>query len=152
MIHSYGNAGKVVIKVDKKIRVSEGIRIEVNDNGDCIVAHVEDHNFIDNFHGLIEKFENIHGELKAAEAKTVSKEEQMQLVKTKMQEITGAIDGLFGVDTCKKVFGEGVIPSGFLIAEFFEQLEPIFREYVDKRQRTISEKYNRNRGHGSKRG
>lgn len=137
--------------MDTKIRVSEGIRIEVNDNGDCIVAHVEDHNFIDNFYGLIEKFEGIHKELKTAEAKQISKEELLQLVKAKMQEITGAIDGLFGADTCRKVFGEGVIPSGYLIAEFFEQLTPIFLEYTNNRQKTISEKYNRNRGHGRKR-
>lgn len=137
--------------MDTKIRVSGGIRIEVNDNGDCIVAHVEDHNFIDNFYGLIEKFEGIHKELIVVEAKNISKEEQLQLVKAKMQEITGAIDGLFGEDTCSKVFGEGVIPSGYLIAEFFEQLTPIFREYTSNRQRTISEKYSRKSGHGSKR-
>lgn len=102
--------------MDTKIRVSGGIRIEVNDNGDCIVAHVEDHNFIDNFRGLIDKFESIHEELKTAETGQISKEAQLQLVKEKMQEIMGAIDGLFGVDSCKKVFGEGIIPSGYLVA------------------------------------
>lgn len=138
--------------MDTKIRVSGGIRIEVNDNGDCIVAHVEDHNFIDNFRGLIDKFERIHEELKTAETGQISKEAQIQLVKEKMQEIMGAIDGLFGLDSCKKVFGEGIIPSGYLVAEFFEQLTPIFQEYTSNRQKTIAEKYSRNRGHGRRRG
>ncbi len=137
--------------MDAKIRVSEGIKIEVNDNGDHIVAHVEDHNFIDRFYGLIEKLEGIHATLKAEESKGLSKEEQLGLVKEKMLEIMGAIDGLFGEDTCQKVFGDGIVPNGYLIAEFFEQLEPIFREYSIKRQETISQKYNRNRGHGHKR-
>lgn len=137
--------------MNSKIRVNAGLKIEVNDNGDSIVAHVEDHNFIDNFRGLITKFEEIQDELKAVEPKAISKEEQMQLVKEKMQEIMGAIDGLFGEDTCKKAFGEGIIPSGYLVAEFFEQLTSILQEYITDRQKTISEKYNRNRGHGRRR-
>ena len=54
------------------------------------------------------------------------------------------IDKLFGVDACKKVFC-GAIPSAYAIADFFEQLIPIFDEYADIRQKKISEKYNRNR-------
>lgn len=137
--------------LDAKIRVREGIRIEVNDNGDCIVAHVEDHNFIGNFYGLIEKLELIHGELKAVGAKKIPAEEQMPLIKEKMQEIMASIDGLFGEDTCKKVFGDGVVPNGYMVADFLEQLAPIFQKYVVDRQKTISEKYNRNRGHGRNR-
>lgn len=137
--------------MDAKIRVGNGIKIEVNDDGDYIVAHVEDHNFIDRFYGLIEKLKGIHASLKAEESKGLSEKEQLDLVKDKMLEIMRAIDELFGQDTCKKVFGSGIVPNGYLIAEFFEQLEPIFREYAVKRQDTISQKYNRNRGHGHNR-
>lgn len=127
---------------NKKIRVNTGITIEVNDNGDTIVVRVDDSNFVDAFYDLLEMMEQKEKEIAAS--KYENDREKLSFVKEKMKEIVRQIDQLFGQDTCKKVFGD-IIPSGYAVADFFEQLVPIISEYSDARQKKIAEKYNRSR-------
>lgn len=127
---------------NKKIRVNTGITIEVNDSGDTIVVRVDDSNFVDGFYDLLESLEKKEKEIR--ETQHENDREKLGFVKEKMKEIVVQIDRLFGENTCKKVFGD-IIPSGYVIADFFEQLVPIISEYSDARQKKISEKYNRKR-------
>ena len=127
---------------NKKIRVTTGVTIEVNDNGDTIVARIDDALFVNGFYDLLESMEKKQNEIES----TVIEDdrEKLDFITGKTKEIIAQIDSLFGVDTCKKVFC-GAIPSAYAIADFFDQLVPIFEEYADVRQKKIAEKYNRGR-------
>lgn len=135
--------------MDNKIRVNSGIVVEVNDNGDTITVNAEDQGFIDKFFGLIDKLETLQKKAKVPELKEKSEREQLHFSMDNTKEIMAEIDGLFGEDACKKVFGD-IIPNPYLIADFFDQLTPIAKQYMDARQKKIAEKYSRRRK-GSKR-
>ena len=131
-----------------EIRVNRGIVVNVNDDGDTIVINTEDQRFMDNFLLLTEKLDKISKEANAPELESKSEREQLQYLMEKTKIIMADIDGLFGKDACKKVFGD-IIPSPYLIADFFDQMIPIAEKYMDERQRKISQKYS-NRRKGSK--
>lgn len=135
--------------MENKIRVNSGITVEVNDNGDTIIINAENQCFIDDFMGLNEKLEVMTRELEAPELKEMSEREQLHLVMDKTREIMADIDTLFGEDACKKVFGD-IVPNPYLIADFFEQLMPITKQYMDARQKKIAEKYSKRRKGGRK--
>lgn len=131
-----------------KIRVNSGIVVEVNDNGDTITVNAEDQYFIEKFLGLNEKLHNI-ARTDTKELEEKSEREQIGVMIETTKEVMAEIDGLFGENTCKKVFGD-IVPSPYLIADFFEQLTPIAAQYMDERQKIIASKYSRNRKGGSK--
>lgn len=131
-----------------KIRVNSGIVVEVNDNGDTITVNAEDQYFIEKFLGLHEKLHNI-AKMDTKELEEKNEHEQIGIMIETTKEIMAGIDGLFGENACKKVFGD-IVPSPYLIADFFEQLTPIAEQYMDERQKKIASKYNRNRKGGSK--
>ena len=137
---------------NKKIRVSTGVTIEVNDNGDTIVARIDDALFVNGFYDLLDSMEQKQKEIDEMTTGPTRYEDReiLSLITEKTKEVMDDIDGLFGTDTCKKVFC-GTIPSAYAIADFFDQLIPIFEEYADARQKKIAEKYNRGRkGHNKK--
>lgn len=127
-----------------KIRINSGIVIEVNDNGDTITINAEDQGFMDKFFELDEMLENLAKKFKTVDMKGKGEREQLKVLTDTTKEIMEGIDNLFGENTCKKVFGD-IIPNPYLIAEFFEQLIPIVKQYVDIRKKKISEKYGRRR-------
>ena len=133
---------------NKKLRVTTGVTIEVNDNGDTIVARIDDALFVNGFYDLLDSMEKTQNEIESAtsgtEPSAMSDREKLDFITEKTKDIMAQIDILFGVDTCEKVFC-GAIPSAYAIADFFDQLVPIFEEYADKRQKKIAEKYNRSR-------
>lgn len=132
---------------ENKIRVTTGIVVEVNDNGETITINVEDQLFLDRFYALIEHLEEI---IASASKKTeMSYTEAMQYMKEETGKIMSDIDGLFGAESCRKIFGE-IVPSANAIADFFTQLLPIAEKYASDRQKKISERYNRNRKGGHK--
>ena len=59
------------------------------------------------------------------------------------------LDNLFGEGCCKKVFGD-IVPTPYIMADFFDQMTPILNKYANDRQAKIAEKYNRNRTGGPK--
>ena len=131
-----------------KIRVETGIKINVNDEGDCIVANVNDNIFMDNLYNLVEKMETFAKELKEADVKKDDLESgkaYVELVKEKTRIITTEIDKIFGENACEKVFGKGVSPSGYAIADFFDKLMPVFEKYANERQKKIANKYSKAR-------
>ena len=128
----------------EQIRVSNGITIEVNDNGDTIIMNADDQNFVEKFYGLIDKADAISKKLKTEDVQKLSEHKQLKVAIEATRELMQDIDELFGPDSCKKIFGD-IVPHPYLIADFFEQLKPIVKKHVDARQRKIAEKYNNNR-------
>lgn len=126
----------------EEIKVSRGIPITVNDAGETITMHPENQNFIERFYGLVDKLENISAELRSEEVSNAGDHEQLIIVIDRTKSIMAEIDAMFGHDSCRKIFGEGVIPSPYLIADFFEQLQPIAEKYANVRQQEIKKKYN----------
>lgn len=137
------------MEVISGIRVSRGIQIEVNDNGETITMNVDDQTFIDKFYGLIDTLESVEKEMQSQVVKNLGDREQLQLMIERTRPIMDEVDALFGDDSCKKIFGN-IVPSPYLMADFFEQLEPIAKKHMDGRQKQIAKKYNRNRKGGNK--
>lgn len=129
---------------NRKISVNTGIKIEVNDSGDCIVARVDDQGFLDRFYAVAESLEQMSKELESEEMRKKNTKERLSVQTEKTKIIMSEIDGVFGADTCKKVFGD-IVPTGYALADFFDQLIPIFKEYADERQKLIASKYSRSR-------
>lgn len=127
-----------------QIRVNSGIVVEVNDNGDTITVNAEDQNFIDKFFDLRERLNTLAGKMSGSDVQNQGEREQLRTLIDGTKEIMADIDLLFGENACRKVFGD-IIPNPYLIADFFEQLTPIARQYMDERQKKIDAKYNRNR-------
>ena len=123
------------------IRVSRGISITVNDDGETIVMNVDDQNFIEKFYGLIDKLDDVSKELNSPEVKKKDDHEILLLTIERTKPIMLEIDSMFGAESCRKVFGN-IVPSPYLIADFFEQLKPITEQHVDDRQKEIAKKYN----------
>lgn len=131
-----------------QIRVEKGIKINVNDAGDYIVANVNDNAFVEKFYNMIEKIENVSKEMKKIQIDPEDVEagrDYVKIVEENTRVITDEIDKLFGENSCAKVFGQGVSPTGYAIADFFDQLIPIFEKYADERQKKISSRYTRRR-------
>ena len=127
-----------------KIRVSSGIQIEVNDAGETITINTDDQNFIQKFYGLVEKLEEIKQKVKNENLSGKSKHDSLEFIIEQIRDIMKSVDDLFGEDACRKIFGD-VVPSPFLIAEFFEQMIPIIKQYTSTRRDMISKKYSRGR-------
>lgn len=126
------------------IRVNSGIVIEVNDKGDTITLNAEDQNFIDRFMELNEKLESSVKKMRNPELQGKSDREQLHVLMDNTKEIMDEIDELFGENACKKIFGD-IIPNPYLIADLFEQLTPIAKQYMGERKKKIAEKYSGNR-------
>lgn len=117
----------------QSLRIKKGIEVEVNDAGESIVIPVEDAQFSEKFYGLLNRFQAVESEITA---------DKTLIEVTK--EIMAEIDDLLGQDSCRKVFGN-IIPSPYLLLDFFDQLLPVFEEYIAERRERIAEKYNRSR-------
>lgn len=117
----------------QSLRIKRGIEVEVNDAGESIVIPVEDAQFSEKFYGLLNRFQAVESEITA---------DKTLIEVTK--EIMAEIDDLLGQDSCRKVFGN-IIPSPYLLLDFFDQLLPVFEEYIAERRERIAEKYNRGR-------
>jgi len=125
-----------------KIRVKSGIQIEVNDKGETITVNIDDHTFLERFYGVVQKLEDVKARIKAENLKDKDQKEQLEYYIEQIRDIMTSIDELFGSGACAKVFGD-IVPSPFLIADFFEQMIPIVKKYTDERKSKISERYNR---------
>lgn len=127
-----------------KIRVTSDIVVEVNDKGETITINVEDQGFIDKFAELIEKLDNVADEVQKAQLNGKKERELLHFTMDKTKDIMAGIDAVFGEGACKKVFGN-IIPSPYLISDFFDQITPIATQYMNARQKKIAEKYSNHR-------
>lgn len=126
------------------IRVNRGIEVNVNDAGDKIIINVEDQRFIDRFYGLISHLNKISDEAESESVKGLEDRKQLQKIIGYTEELMRDIDELFGEGCCRKVFGD-VVPSFYLIADFFDQMTPIAEQYMNERRKMISQKYSNTR-------
>ena len=107
----------------------------VNDNGDFIVLR-KDMNFINKVNSFINGLDSIKADydnkIQAIDENDPSYEDKViDCLYGLHKELHDGIDFLFGTDTCKKVFGEGVedvIPTFDGVIDFFEQVSP----YISK--------------------
>ena len=118
------------------IRVNSGnIKVEVNDNGDFIILR-KDMNFINKVNRVINGLDSMKADydnkIQAIDENDPGYEDKViDCLYALHKELHDGIDFLFGTDTCKKVFGEGVedvIPTFDGVFDFFEQISP----YISK--------------------
>lgn len=114
------------------IRVkSNVIKIEVNDLGDTISLR-KDAEFVDalvrfndGYQRMAKAFQQEYSSIDKSDIKKIN-----DLVYAFSKQLHDDFDDLFGEDSCKKVFGEGikdVLPSADAVADFFTQLAPYIK-------------------------
>lgn len=139
-------------KIDS-IRVDTGVRkITVNDEGETISLNFADQSFpvryfnmVDEFQSQQEIFQKEEDDLiKECEENQLSDYERMRKIAAfnlKIHEFfKDRVEGLFGADTCRKVFGD-IVPSADMYMDFIGQLAPYFEKYGKERQKKLMQKY-----------
>lgn len=136
-------------KVDS-IRVDTGVkRIEVNDDGETITLNFADQSFPARYFQMVDEFEAKSAEFQKQaqelDEKEMSEYEKQRAIADFNLEIheffKERIDGLFGPETCRKVFGD-IVPAMDLYMDFLNQLAPFFQKYGKERQKKLAQKYN----------
>lgn len=128
----------------ENIRVNKGIVIEVNDAGDTITINTEDQSLVDKFYGMMERLQEIKEEMEAPEMEKKGEREILKIMIERTKEIMKEIDNIFSEDSCKKIFGD-IVPSAYLIVEFFDQMTPIVEKHMKERRKEIENRYSRRR-------
>lgn len=123
----------------EQLRVTKGIEIGVNDDGDTIFLDVENTLFINRYYHLLERVDKIIGSIDTK--KEIKDAEFGDYVTDIMKQFVAELDECFGVDSCKKIFGEGVVPSPSALIDLFDQLTPIVDKYIKKREAKVVQKY-----------
>lgn len=130
-----------------KIRVNSGIVVEVNDAGETITVNVEDQQFVARYYQMLEKMDAIKEKVKAEGRPGANPSQEIQFIIDQSKELMAEIDAVFGAECCRKVFGD-IVPNPYLIADFFDQMTPVIKQYTDKRRESIAAKYSRKRKGG----
>lgn len=128
----------------ENIRVNKGIVIEVNDAGDTITINTEDQSLVDKFYGMMERLQEIKEEMEAPEMEKKGEREILKIMIERTKEIMKEIDNIFSEGSCKKIFGD-IVPSAYLIVEFFDQMTPIVEKHMKERRKEIENRYSRRR-------
>lgn len=133
------------------IRVNTGAkRIEVNDDGEYITLNFGDQTFPTRYFAMLDDFQAREPEFtkqaqeidKREYPSDIDKSRAIAAFNLEMHEyFRDKIDGLFGAETCRKVFGD-IVPGIELYSDFLEQLAPFFDAYGKERSKKISSKYN----------
>lgn len=116
------------------IRITGVKRIEVNDDGECIILPVGDDSFVKKFYELVEDTK------KKADGMQPDNENIMGFMDDVIEfdkELKERVDGLFGADTCRKVFGD-ILPSVDMFIEFFSLILPFFEDYKKDRMTKLN--------------
>lgn len=120
-------------------------RIEVNDAGEYIVLNFGDQSFPKRVFDMMDRINALaeQASVKEKEIREKNTEEEArlralaefneELHRHMMQEV----DGAFGPETCRKVFGD-IVPGIDLFEDFFNQLMPYFKEYAKERAAKMS--------------
>lgn len=122
----------------EKIRISSGVqKIEVNDEGETILLPVSDDGFIVAFYKLLDRVQTAAQSIPQTGEDIAGNMEAVETVVALEQELREKVDGLFGPETCRKVFGP-ILPSMDLFVEFFGSLLPFIEAHRDKRLAKMS--------------
>lgn len=118
------------------------VKIEVNDDGEYITINFADADFPKRFYqfynNMKKKIDSIQKDREKFNESDV--EQQLEYYAALHRELMQEVDGMFGEDTCRKVFGD-ITPNISLISDFFEQLFPIMEKYSLVNNRAFSGKY-----------
>lgn len=139
-------------KIDS-IRVDTGVKkIEVNDEGETISLNFADQSFPARYFAMVDEFEACQPEFQKEAEKLDQAFQEKQIsdyeysrgaasLSLKMHTFfKERVDGLFGADTCRKVFGD-IVPSVDQYCDFMAQLAPYFEKYGKERQKKLMQKY-----------
>lgn len=135
----------------EKIRLQRNIkRIEVNDEGECIVLDFDDPELPYRFYGMVKRLEKDrvrfaeeHAERLKGKPAGICAKELAEAERQLNIYFRGAVDEVFGEGTCRKVYGD-ILPSLEMHIRFFDALRPYFEEEA-KRRRARMNKYNAGR-------
>lgn len=143
----------------EEIKLSSGIKkIAIKDeDGDLITVITVDTANADTakkFAGVIDKLNNIseNCEKEASEWRKNHKDDmddinvdaalELNSIRVKyLKQITESIDGLFGEDAMKQIYGD-IVPDELAIVEFVEQVIPVMNKLFNKRFEQIQNRYN----------
>lgn len=142
------------------LRIDNGTKkIEVNDDGECIEFSVVSNDFFRAFSGLIQWFDGQEQrqdikDMEEQQKKVVSESGDgidyealnsvLDIREKISKEACEKIDGIFGAEASRKIFG-GIVPDMFSIADFFEQITPLIEKYAKERNQAVSKKYSKSR-------
>lgn len=143
----------------EEIKLSSGIKkIAIKDeDGDLITVITVDTANADTakkFAGVIDKLNNIseNCEKEAAEWRNNHKDDmddinvdaalELNSIRVKyLKQITESINGLFGEDAMKQIYGD-IVPDELAIMEFVEQVIPVMNKLFNKRFEQVQNRYN----------
>lgn len=143
----------------EEIKLSSGIKkIAIKDeDGDLITVITVDTVNADTakkFAGVIDKLNNIseNCEKEASEWRNNHKDNmddinvdaalELNSIRVKyLKQITESIDGLFGEDAMKQIYGD-IVPDELAIVEFVEQVIPVMNKLFNKRFEQVQNRYN----------
>lgn len=130
------------------IRVNTGVkRIEVNDAGEYIELNFGDQSLGTRFYSMWErvkaKTEETGKQLEETKKDPENLKSMLSINEDLHRYIMAEIDGCFGAETCRKVFGN-IIPAIDMVDDFFTQLLPYFEQGANERKAKMS-KYNADR-------
>ena len=74
-----------------EIRVTSGIEVKVNDNGDTIAINADNQCFVENFYGLYERLENLVKEIDTDAVKAKGDREKLQFMIERTKEIIAMV-------------------------------------------------------------
>lgn len=134
--------------MEKLVRKTSEITIEVNDDGEYIKVNLADQEFPRRFYGLFENVRKHYEEMKEdSKVKDLKPDEVMDAEIAMSKSVMADIDNMFGEGACRKIFGD-IVPDVYAITEFFEALIPILKKYGEQRNNEIRGKYSANRRGG----
>lgn len=143
----------------EEIKLSSGIKkIAIKDeDGDLITVITVDTANADTakkFAGVIDKLNNIseNCEKEASEWRKNHKDDmddinvdaalELNSIRVKyLKQITESINGLFGEDAMKQIYGD-IVPDELAIVEFVEQVIPVMNKLFNKRFEQVQNRYN----------
>lgn len=138
----------------ESLRVSRGIEIEVNDQGETITVDVDNLNFAKALTDSLNVLKGFEAEVDKVEFKEEKTEDDkldnliVGLDKTVelMDRFIQTFDSSFGDGAARKVFGEGVLPSPFAVMEFFDQFKHIIDRRTSEREKWLNNRYKPRKG------
>lgn len=128
------------------LRINTGAkRIEVNDAGEYILLNFEDQSFPKRVFDMMDRTkaraEQAAEEQKELREKFPKDEDRIralaELNESLHRYMMEEVDGVFGPETCRKVFGD-IVPGINLFEDFFNQLMPFFEKYAKERAAKMS--------------
>lgn len=142
------------------LRIDNGLKkIEVNDAGECIEFSIVSNDFFRSFFDLLRWFDEQENrkdikDMEEQKEKVVSEDganinydaanNVLDIREKISNEACEKIDKIFGAEASRKIFGS-VMPDMYMIADFFEKIDPLVEKYAKERSQTINKKYSKNR-------